>query len=72
LANNPKVLLADEPTGNIDSKTSKLVLKKLRDYVDKMSGTILIATHDHNVSEIADVVINMEDGRIISIRDKDI
>jgi ABC-type lipoprotein export system ATPase subunit len=37
-----------------------------------MSGTILIATHDHNVSEIADVVINMEDGRIISIRDKDI
>ncbi len=72
LVNNPKVLLADEPTGNIDSKTSKLILKKLRDHVEKMSGTILIATHDRNVSDIADVIINMEDGRIISITDRNI
>jgi len=70
LINNPKVLLADEPTGNIDSKTSKLILKKLCDHVEKKSGTILIATHDPNVSDIADVVINMEDGRIISIIDR--
>ena len=69
LINNPKVLLADEPTGNIDSKTSKLILRKLRDHVEKTSGTILIATHDNNVAAIADVLIKMEDGKIISIED---
>lgn len=67
LINNPKVLLADEPTGNIDSKTTKLILKKLRHHVEKTSGTILIATHDSNVAAIADVVMKMEDGKIISV-----
>ncbi len=66
LVNNPKVLLADEPTGNIDSKTSKLILKKLRDHVEQTAGTILIATHDNDVADIADVIIKMEDGKIIS------
>jgi len=69
LINNPKVLLADEPTGNIDSKTTKLILRKLRDHVEKTSGTILIATHDNNVAAIADVLIKMEDGKIISMED---
>ncbi len=67
LINNPKVLLADEPTGNIDSKTTKLILKKLRNHVEKTSGTILIATHDNNVAAIADMQIKMEDGKIISV-----
>jgi len=67
LVNNPKVLLADEPTGNIDSKTSKLILKKLRDHVEKTTGTILIATHDNDVASMADVVIEMNDGKIVSI-----
>jgi len=67
LINNPKVLLADEPTGNIDSKTTKLILKKLRNHVEKTSGTILIATHDNNIAAIADVQIKMEDGKIISV-----
>lgn len=72
LINHPKVLLADEPTGNIDSKTTKLILRKLRDHVEKTAGTILIATHDNDVAAVADVVINMEDGKIISIKDKDL
>jgi len=67
LINNPKVLLADEPTGNIDSETTKLILMKLRDHVEKTAGTILIATHDSNVAAIADVVMKMEDGKIISV-----
>lgn len=67
LINNPKVLLADEPTGNIDSKTTKLILMKLRDHVERTAGTILIATHDSNVAAIADVVLEMEDGKIMSV-----
>lgn len=70
LVNNPKVLLADEPTGNIDSKTTKLILIKLRDHVEKTKGTILIATHDNNVASIADVILKMEDGKIISMQNK--
>lgn len=67
LINNPKVILADEPTGNIDSKTAKLILKKFRDHVEKTDGSILIATHDNAVADIADVIIKMEDGKIISV-----
>jgi len=66
LANNPKVLLADEPTGNIDSKTSKMILRKLRAHVEQTAGSILIATHDNDVANMADVIIKMEDGKIIS------
>jgi len=66
LVNNPKVLLADEPTGNIDSKTTKLILTKLRDHVEKTKGTILIATHDDDVAAIADVIITMTDGKILT------
>ncbi len=67
LINNPKVLLADEPTGNIDSKTAKLILKKFREHIENTAGMILIATHDHNVAAMADVIITMEDGKIVSI-----
>jgi len=67
LINNPKVLLADEPTGNIDSKTAKLILNKFRAHIKKTAGSILIATHDHNVADMADVIIMMEDGKIVSM-----
>ena len=67
LANHPKLLLADEPTGNVDSKTAKLILKRLERYVETSQGSILIATHDPHVADIADVVIEMEDGAIISM-----
>jgi len=67
LVNEPKVILADEPTGNVDSKTAKLILKKLQDHAQKNSATILIATHDSNVAAIADVIVEMEDGIIVSM-----
>ena len=71
LANDPELILADEPTGNIDSKTTKQILIKLREYVKKTGGTILIATHDNDVTMIADTIIAMEDGKIISVTNKD-
>ncbi|WP_299872592.1 ABC transporter ATP-binding protein [uncultured Cocleimonas sp.] len=69
LINKPKLLLADEPTGNVDSKTAKKILVKMRDYVSTYNSTILIATHDKDVAELADVVIQMKDGKIIFIEE---
>ena len=66
LANEPKIILADEPTGNVDSKNTRIILQKLREYADLYNSMVLIATHDRNVAEFADCVLNMEDGRILS------
>jgi putative ABC transport system ATP-binding protein len=63
LANNPSMLLADEPTGNLDSGTSKEILKIFRDLHDR-GHTILIVTHDPNVAAEAGRVIQIEDGRV--------
>ncbi|MCH9739796.1 MAG: ABC transporter ATP-binding protein [Epsilonproteobacteria bacterium] len=67
LVNSPKLILADEPTGNVDSKTSIMILKKLRHFVDKQKSTMLIATHDAEVGKFADVIFRMQDGQIISV-----
>ena len=69
LANNPKLILADEPTGNVDTKTSALILEKLRTYMQTHHSTILIATHDPQVGKLADTIISMQDGKIIDIHE---
>jgi putative ABC transport system ATP-binding protein len=67
LANNPKVLLADEPTGNVDSTRAHELLALLREMVNKDSLTILMVTHDHELAtSFADRIILMKDGRVIS------
>ncbi|UCF20118.1 MAG: ABC transporter ATP-binding protein [Gemmatimonadota bacterium] len=63
LVNNPSMLLADEPTGNLDSGTSKEILKIFRDLHDR-GHTILIVTHDPNVAAEADRVVKIGDGRV--------
>ncbi len=68
LVNRPQLILADEPTGNVDSTTAKKILKILRRHVDETNATILVATHDLHVAKIADVLILMEDGKIISTK----
>jgi putative ABC transport system ATP-binding protein len=66
LANSPKVLLADEPTGNLDSIRAHELLSLLRDMVMKDSLTILMVTHDHELANsFADRIIFMKDGRVI-------
>ena len=66
LANSPRLLLADEPTGNVDSKRAHELLALLREMVDKDSLTILMVTHDRELaSSFSDRIILMKDGRIV-------
>ena len=66
LANNPKVLLADEPTGNLDSTRAHELLGLLREMVTRDSLTILMVTHDRELAgSFADRIILMKDGRIV-------
>lgn len=67
LANSPKVLLADEPTGNLDSRRSHELLALLREMVNSDSLTVLMVTHDHELAtSFADRIILMKDGRVLS------
>jgi putative ABC transport system ATP-binding protein len=66
LANRPRVLLADEPTGNLDSTRARELLSLLREMVDRDRLTVLLVTHDHELaSSYADRIIMMKDGKII-------
>jgi putative ABC transport system ATP-binding protein len=67
LANHPKVLLADEPTGNLDSTRSHELLGLLREMVNHDALTILMVTHDHELAaSFADRIVLMKDGRIVN------
>ena len=69
LANDPSIILADEPTGSLDSKTSTKILKQLIDLHDTKNVTLIIVTHDMDVAKLADRVIEVLDGEIISAGD---
>ena len=64
LAGSPQVLLADEPTGQLDSETAKQIMRLLRAVVQSEGVTALVATHDPNLISIADSVLELEDGTI--------
>lgn len=68
LANNPKVLLADEPTGNLDSTRAHELLELLRQMVETDSLTILMVTHDRELAtSFADRIIRMKDGKVVEV-----
>ncbi len=66
LAKNPKILLCDEPTGALDSQTGVVVLKLLLKMAREYGKTIVIVTHNRNIARMADVVINVKNGKIVS------
>lgn len=66
IAKNPKILLCDEPTGALDSKTGEVVLKLLLKMSKEYNKTIVVVTHNQNIAAIADVVINVKNSKIKS------
>ena len=65
IVNNPAILLADEPTGNLDSKNSEAVLGVLRDLNERLGQTILMITHDAHVASYGHRIVHMLDGEIV-------
>jgi putative ABC transport system ATP-binding protein len=65
LVNSPAILLADEPTGNLDTANSDIVLKLLRDLNDRLGQTILMITHNPEAAEYGHRIVHMRDGRIV-------
>jgi len=66
LANEPKVILGDEPTGNLDTKTGDKILELLRRLNKEQGYTVIVVTHDKDVSRIADKAVRLRDGMITS------
>lgn len=64
LVNNPALMLADEPTGNLDSENSREIISLLRQFNKELNQTVIIITHDEKIALSADRIISIEDGKI--------
>jgi putative ABC transport system ATP-binding protein len=64
-ANNPEIIIADEPTGNLDSNTGKVIMGILKDFHQKEKKTVVVVTHDPNIANYSEELINIKDGQII-------
>ncbi|MGB9676794.1 MAG: ABC transporter ATP-binding protein [Candidatus Bathyarchaeales archaeon] len=64
LANTPEIIIADEPTGELDSKTAKEIIALLHEINRREKTTVVVATHDEKIVDVADVIYAMEDGRL--------
>lgn len=69
LAVDPQIIFADEPTGNLDSKTTMEVLKLMQTIVRERNQTLVMVTHDNNLATYADRIIKIIDGKIVSIEE---
>jgi putative ABC transport system ATP-binding protein len=65
LANDPEVLIGDEPTGNLDSRTGRRILDMLIELHDTQNKTIVIVTHDLSIAEMAEEIITLKDGLVV-------
>ena len=64
----PEIILADEPTGNLDSKTSEEVIGLLKLSAAKYGQTVVMITHDEEIAQVADRIILIEDGRVVDFK----
>lgn len=71
IAKNPKILLCDEPTGALDYKTGKAVLKLLQDMSREMDMTVIVITHNQAITPMADRVIRMNSGKVIAVENNE-
>ena len=65
LATSPTMILADEPTGNLDSKTELEVINLLKNCVKEYQQTLVVITHDETIAQMADTIVMIEDGRVV-------
>lgn len=66
LANKPKLILADEPTGNLDSATGKIIINLLKELAKKEDTTIVAVTHDEGIARQAEVTFTLKDGKLVN------
>lgn len=66
LVSKPALILADEPTGNLDSQTEMEVMSLLKNCVNQYGQTLVMITHDESIAQMADVVVMIEDGKVVS------
>ena len=65
LSNHPLLILADEPTGNLDSKASREIIDLLKMSNQKYNQTVIVITHDENIALEADRILTIDDGKIV-------
>jgi peptide/nickel transport system ATP-binding protein len=68
LVNRPSILLADEPTGQLDSSTGATIIRLLREITDQFGVTVIVASHDPNMIQFADMIIELQDGKLATIQ----
>ena len=66
LANNPEMLITDEPTGNLDSKSGEMIMEILKELYQKGERTIVVVTHDHQIASFTKEIVHIKDGQIVS------
>ena len=71
LVTDPSIIFADEPTGNLDSNTTREVMQMIRNIVNERHNTVIMVTHDINVAKYADVIVNISDGKVVSVSKND-
>ncbi len=71
LAKNPEIILCDEPTGALDSETGVKILKLLLSMAKDYNKTIIIVTHNQNIAKMADVVVKVKNGQIVSVSEQE-
>lgn len=72
LVNRPSILLADEPTGQLDSNTGETIIRLLHEISEQFGVTVVVASHDPNIADYADIIVELKDGQIVKLRDQEL